>query len=235
MIVITATPFTLTGSLSATPAKIVTATPFTLTGSLQGLIAKAIVSEAFALTGSLSASIAEPYRVIDPITRYYFTLTGSADGETDLDIPIKSFQTRWKSGDPTFLEVVVHGIEYSDDISDRSNGEMIIKMGYEVNGVVQITEELIRVDLENVNPHEGGRNRSIVLQGHKTLAYENKTVALSGATYRSSPDGKIHYRCDPHLYLRPGDTADINDESFTVGDIIMIVNPQDQTMEIAEA
>lgn len=233
---IAAPAFECAGQMSASAAIIATAQPFTLTGSLQAdQIAKAVLCEAFILLGDLSASQIESYRIQYPVTRFYFTLTGAPDGETDLDIPMGSFQTRWKSGDPTFLQVVIPGIDYSSEISARPNGEMVIKMGFEVGGVVQITEELIRVDLETIDPHEGGRNRSIVLMGHKTVTYENKTVALTGASYRRVADGKLRYRCDPHLYLRPGDTVNINDDSFTVGDIIMIINTTEQTMEIAEA
>ena len=162
-------------------------------------------------------------------------MTGSNDGETDIAIPISSFQTRMKSGDPTFLSVVIPGTDYSAQIAARSNGQLIIKMAYAVGGVDQIAEELIRVDLENIRVDEGGRNQSIILDGHRTVTHETKSVNLTGASYRSLTKGKLRYRCEPDLYLRPGDTVSVNGDSFTTDNITMFISPTQETMEVAEA
>jgi hypothetical protein len=170
----------------------------------------------------------------NPVRRYYFVLTGSADGLSDVTIPISSFQSRWKSGDPSFLSVVIPGVEYASQISARSNGDLVIRMAYAVSGVVQIAEEILRVDLENIRIDRGSQAKSIVLDGHRTVDYESKNVSLSGASYRCLDKGKLRYRCTPDIYLRPGDVVTVGDDTFTVGDITMAISADSETMEVQE-
>ena len=52
---------------------------------------------------------------------------------------------------------------------------------------------------------------------------------------RSLNKGKLRYRCEPDLYLRPGDAVTINGDSFTVDNITMSISPIRQVMEVTEA
>jgi hypothetical protein len=61
---------------------------------------------------------------------YQFVLTGSADGESDITIPISSCQMRRRDGEPTYMSVVVPGYDdYADEILARTNGDMVLYKG----------------------------------------------------------------------------------------------------------
>lgn len=170
------------------------------------------------------------------IERYYFTLTGEADGTTDIEIPITSFQARKREGQSTYLSVIIDDFdEYSADIANRANGEMIIEMAYNYQGETSIRQEILRADLENINLYEGPLNRSINLTGHKSASPYNRSVNLENAIYRSSENGVRLFRfakCDP--YLNPGDTVIVGDDSFVIDYIVYIVSENYKSMEVKE-
>ena len=169
------------------------------------------------------------------IVLYSFTLTGAPDGVDDIVIPIESFQARKRSGDPTYLSLVIPGTEYATEIAARLNGEMVINMVKLLDGAAYQDEEILRANLETVRIDEGGVNQSITLTGHKQKTYTPKTVALENVSYFSTNNGKITCRCAvPDIYLNSGDTATYDGNSFTVGLITYTVNVTDQSMEVSE-
>ena len=169
---------------------------------------------------------------------YYFTLTGSNESPplADLTIPMSSFQARRKSGHPTFLSVVIPGSTYQSQIEARSNGEMVIEMAYELNGVIEYQEEIIRADYEEMRVDEGGRNQSIIMTGHKTETFVGKVTWLQDVVYRRDDDGDLAFRCAScDLYFNPGDTARYGSDSFTVNQVILSISPDLQVMEVEES
>ena len=169
------------------------------------------------------------------VTRFYFTLTGDADSETDVEIPISSFNCRLRSGDPTYLQVVIPGDDYAAQVAARPNGQMVVEMDYLLSGVSQHREEIVRVDLEDIRTDEGSKKRSITLTGHRTVTYSGKIVDLRHGSYKSVTNGAMRVRCpEPDMYLRPGDTARYDGDSFVVNDISINVSISLRTMEVAE-
>ncbi len=168
--------------------------------------------------------------------RYYLTLTGAPDSLADVVIPISSFQYRLRDNTPSYLQVVIPGIDYATDIANRANGDLIVEMSYLVGGVEQHREQLARVDLEDVQTHEGPRKKSIVLVGHRTETWGAQIVTLRGITYQSDKNGLIRIRCaEPDLFLRPGNTVKAGDETFTAGQVMTAVAKHTQWMEVVEA
>ena len=167
---------------------------------------------------------------------YYFILTGAADSLEDVTIPISSFQARRNYTSPTYLSVIIKDLTYADAISARSNGDMQIKMEYEVNGVVEQSSIMIEVDLEDISVNEGASNASIGLVGHRIEGYAPKSILLENIVYGTLKDGKYQYRCSiPNLYLSPGDTVTADGNEFTVDKISYIVSPKSQMMYVKEA
>lgn len=99
------------------------------------------------------------------------------------------------------------------------------------------TEEIARVDLEDIGLDKGSRNRSITLSGHKTVSVSDpNAVSLSGASYRTlTTDSLRRFRCEVDLWLRPGDTVTVEGESFAVGYISYTIGKGQEVMEITEA
>jgi hypothetical protein len=170
------------------------------------------------------------------IERFYFTLSGTPDGVADIEIPISSFQARKRSGESTYLSVIVPDFSsFSAAIVARSNGEMTIELAYILDGEQSVREKIITVDLEEIAPYEGPQNRSIGLSGHKTQTFVAKIATLERPTYKSSANGRRLFRfakVDP--YLNPGDTVIIGEDSFTVDYVLYIVSSGYKMMEIRE-
>jgi len=168
------------------------------------------------------------------ITRFYFTLTGAEDGVADAELPMSSFNCRLRSGDPTYLQVVVPGVDDSAVIAARSNGQLVIEMDYLLSNVSQHREEIVRVDLEDINIYEGGKNKSIVLLGHKTVAHVGKIVDLKHVSYQATVSGDQVARAAIDMYLKPGDTVRYDGDTFVVGSISIVVGEKTRTMEVNE-
>lgn len=168
---------------------------------------------------------------------YLFTLTGDADGTTDIEIPIKSFQGRLRSGDPSYLSVVIPGMERSAEITARSNGDLVIEMAYKLEGVFIQREEIARVTLEDIRIDQGSTNQSITLSGHKTETYSGKAVTITQSpTYYNLTAGKVRYRFPTaNMNLNPGDVVTVGTDVFTAGLITYTIGVASQQMEVSEA
>jgi hypothetical protein len=164
---------------------------------------------------------------------YECVLTGDADGETDLTIPMSSFQGRFRSGDPSYLAVNVPSMEYAADITARSNGSLSVYI-IKTIGDNRIRELLITVDLEDIRTDEGANSQTITLSGHRTETPFAKTVTFDDVYYANMINGLRRFRCPPDLYLKPGDTVVIDGETMTADLITWAVSVDSCTMEIAE-
>lgn len=134
----------------------------------------------------------------------------------DLTIPITSFQARFKSGDPSFLSVVVPGLDYADDIVSRAGDLLRVYMvkTYKDGNVTremlgEVTQDALRLD-------QGARNQSITLDGYGTYTHEAKAVTLTSPQYKAVYGGKTRYRCAPDFTAKPGDTATVGEEAAGV-------------------
>ena len=227
-------PFSANAFLQANTQIEIVPSPLIVTGVLFSNLGIEVSAGSLNTTGAILATPVYPIILTGTKRIYLFTLTGVIDGVEDIIIPISSFQSRIKSGDPTYLSVVIPGIEYASAINERLNGDLIVRMGYQDGDEILLTEVLSRVLFENITIYEGAVSKSITLDGHKTETWMPKTVNLENASYRNFSKGKLRYRCKPDLYLRPGDVANINDDSFTVESITYSVSPMLETYEVAE-
>jgi hypothetical protein len=199
----------------------------------------AILAEQAALAAMSVADVVS-FGSSDFVVTYICKLTpqpGSA--YSAITLPMSSFQGRFKSGDPSFLSVVIPGDDYATAISNRHDPdnppELSVYMVKTCIGGYIISEQLMAVDLEDVKTYEGGTNISIELEGHRTNTYSAKPVSLTGASYKNMTGGKLRYRCQPDLFLRPGDTVTVNGDTFTADSISIAMAVDSQTMEVAEA
>lgn len=196
---------------------------------------KAIHSPEIILNAAFSAGI-NFFSIVDSIQVYLFTLTGEADGLDDIEIAMSSFQSRRRSGAPTYVSVVVPDINWSESINNRLNGNMKIDQGYKKDGEIIQRKTIIETTIDRVDFYEGGVNQSLVITGYSTKSYTPKILSLTGSTYRAITGGKLRYRlAKPYINLNPGDTVSIGDDTFAAGVISYIVSPDFQQVEIEEA
>lgn len=232
---IEAPPLTGLADLSASlqidivPDPLTGETCFTLTGlQLQ------LSPPAMAAAGSLSMTAITTFIDADYQITYLCVLTGAPD----ITLPISSFQGRFKSGDPSFLSVVIPGMEYAGDIAARSTGDIKLYMIKTYPDGNQVAEMIGSVALDDIRTDKGGLNQTITLSGHRTETFTPKTITLAGASYKMVYGGLKRYRCQPDLYLRPGDTVIINDgvadDTFTADVISWAISVASELMEVAE-
>lgn len=235
-IIISTPEIALTGSGSSAVFVSIGSPEILLTASAESTVLLLLPTpEIFLTSGGSCAGIYE-FQTGDAIIRYFLTITGAEDGTTDIDIPLESFQARRRSGNPTYLQVVVPSVDFIDYLTDRPNGTMRISQGYELNGEVLQREIIIETDIESANTYQGGQNNSIVLIGYTTSTFSGKAITLDQATYRSSVNGKIHYRlAEPNIFLNPGDSVTIGTDTFTVGVMSYAISATLQQIEIEEA
>jgi hypothetical protein len=184
------------------------------------------------LPGSGQLILADMTTFIDRDYRitYRCVLTGSPD----IILPMSSFQARFRNGEPSFLSVVIPGMYYAEDIADRSSGDLQVYMIKTYRDGNQIAEMIGSVNLDDIRIDEGGVNQSITLSGYKTETHALKTINLAGASYRNIYAGLKRYRCQPNLYLRPGDTVIVNGETFQADVITWAIGIGTEIMEVAE-
>jgi hypothetical protein len=231
----------LSPSATAAPAVGVTATPAILGPAVTiGALNLSVPAGTATLNPSATAGAMDVFKYENPVILYYFTLTGTADGLSDVVIPISSFQARYRNGESTYLSVVIPDYATYESIVDaRLNGDMVLTMAYSHAGAIYHQEEIMRVDLDTngIRKDQGGKSQSITLVGHRTTSFTAKTITLRDVTYRRTGNaGEISYRCaNPDIFLRPGDTAVYGTDSFTVGSIAYAVSAGYISMDVTEA
>lgn len=146
-----------------------------------------------------------------------YTCTIAAPTFTDLVVPISSFQmTLRQSPLQCYLNVVIPKIlDYAEDISDRAAGTVTIAQV--VDGV---STDLLEANISTIRTDQGATSRSGTITSYKQITFPAaSSVALFGASYKSTTDGTRRYRCLPHPDIKPMDDANINGETFTVENI----------------
>ena len=161
-------------------------------------------------------------------------------GITDLYLPMSSFQSRIRNGEPTYLEVVIpNALDYIDEISTRSTGDIVVEKGLMYPGGTSDYLELVRVDFESAPYDLGATNQTIRLSGHKTVTNTAPKVVtlrnVSGVSLQT--DGKRRVRCAVDFLARAGDTVtwDNGSDSMVAGMLTLIVSVSQQIMDITEA
>lgn len=177
-------------------------------------------------------------------TVYYYTfyrciLTGDADGLDDITVKINTVTIRLRNGEPTFCEVTVPDSDTNKEaISNRSNGQIVVKKGIITNDAINLIE-ICRVDIEDISHQKGPRSSSVSVSGHVTeINTSTKTVDISPIqTFALQKDGKRRVRSDVSFFLRPGDTVQYDSEgsSFEVGYISIAVGHKKEMMDVTEA
>ncbi len=178
----------------------------------------------------------------DGVCVFYFTLTGANDGLPDVQIPISSFQARLRSGAATYLSLVIPGMAYSAQITARLNGVLKIDMAYitDISTMEEVNREtIIQANFDEIRVDKGAMSQSITLSGYKKKTYSAKTITLNGSNYRNTINGTLRYRFPvPNVYLNPGDTVTVGDDTFIANVISYSVSARtggiSTTMEVGE-
>lgn len=193
--------------------------------------------------GSLSLADFDPPRYtwsvppqVSYVMVYRLTLTGTPDGKPDVELPMSSFQARARDAAQTYISAVVpYTTDNATSIADRPNGELVIKSGPHFPDGSETLTEILRVTLDSVATDRGAVNGSITLSGYANAVTRTAiSRTMAGVSYTRSSNTDNQIRCQPDLWLQPGDTAsDPNTGlSFTVGSIAYVISPTRQEMTV---
>lgn len=160
-----------------------------------------------------------------------------ADGQTDLDLIISSFNSRLNYGRPSYISVVVpNALSLVDDIDLRKTGTIIVDYGYKFPDGTESLTELGRVTLDNISQSQGASSFSVVLDGY--LHDPNsvpKDVMLEKTQFINTTNGIRRVRAPISVTLRPGDRVTLPDSSvIVVGSITHTVSESLAQMEVSE-
>lgn len=220
-------PFSAELSMSCTAAIACSPPPLTVSARLTGSLGLAVESPTLSVVPGLSVSDVGKTTLDGSILRFFLTIGG-------IDFPMSSFQARRRSGEPTYLSAVIPTVEYADQITAMASEKLQIYQGYEKEGVVLLRELIIETDIDRVDTYEGGTNKSVVLTGYTTTTFSQKTVTLSGSTYRAVQNGVLTHRlAEPYIFLNPGDTLTIDSDTLEIDNMSYIVSPKSITVEVS--
>ena len=247
-------PFTSVVSLVATlPAVVVCPVPFSALTSMYAVspgiwltvpfIAKADlyydieinIRRPFISTGAISGIPVMPFTLENIPYYYLFILTGHADGKEDIRIPISSFGGKRAFGNPTYLSVVIPGLDYMSEISSRPNGTLRIMIVYQKDDEELLRAEIIQSEMNDMRVDEGTQRKSITLSGSKEMTWEEKSIAIDEVSYKSLQKGKWRFRIpNPNFHLNPGNRLNIEGGDYIIDDISWAVSPSRQNIEFVE-
>lgn len=200
------------------------------------------------LSAALSGSVDEIAAVtfgIDPdrvLTLFNFYIV---DDGPKIAIPITSFQLVLYADKAAYLEVVVPGLQWVDEINSRRNGNLSLQLAYASISTLETLQEeqIVKVPIERVDVNKGIK-RSVTLSGYETDAQaarrqsDPKTITLDDSwySYRRTSSGSITVRLvRPHMYLQAGDTIQDNDSEFVADRITWVKSESYHHMEVSGA
>lgn len=171
-------------------------------------------------------------------THYRCYLTGSADGLSNLELPLSSFQVRLNANPlRAYLSVIVPSVDtYIDAINARQNGQLKVVRIYNYLNGASSSFGMVSTSFDSLSTNEGGRSGSTgTLNGFSyTSDSPPQNIELFDPITRSNDNGRRRYRCRIDPRVRPLDTVNINGETFTVDSVICIIDTKTAIMEVAE-
>lgn len=164
----------------------------------------------------------------------------------DADLPMSSFQAYLRDGSGDNLSslscVIPSSADIESIISERTNGEIIVQMGYRFQDGTEQMEELLRVDFETPQIQRGTDAETVTIIGTKAITWGSaKEWTVSGIRNSDlQTDGKRRILADMDKSLRVGDTCIYgtgSNDYFVVGEIQYVVqaDPPLMDMYIVEA
>jgi len=195
----------------------------TLAGSVLLVKAVVVLTLPAAPIGDVSISgsavITGPVAILHGSKRLYECVL-SLDGLSDVVVPISSFTSRQRAGDPSYSEVIIPGLAAINDVLDRQTGTFTVSVLLVKAGVTLQREILFETEISAVSITGNNRDQQIMLSGYRTseAAGVPAVIPVSGVIYRSLSGGLITLRKpEADLYMRPGDTVQYDGDEFIVG------------------
>ena len=173
---------------------------------------------------------------LEPLRRVYVA-TFHASGLDDLEIPMSSLQFRLRNDGWSYVVCVFPDADtWEDQVAafKTAEGEIRISSGWTNQANERQLQEMARADITRYSTDVGVQSSSLTLTAYREITIGNpRTVTLTNITVRSlQADGKRRVRCEPNMFLRPGDTAVFGADSMTVDSLAVMIDRNQQRMEV---
>ena len=173
---------------------------------------------------------------LEPLRRVYVA-TFHASGLDDLEIPMSSLQFRLRNDGWSYVVCVFPDADtYEDQVEafKVAEGEIRIFSGWTNQAGERQLQEMARADISRYSTDVGVQSSSLTLTAYREISIGNpRAVTLTNITVRSlQADGKRRVRCEPNIFLRPGDTAVFGADSMTVDSLAVMIDRNQQRMEV---
>lgn len=168
---------------------------------------------------------------------YQLVITGDKNGVDDLVVPISNWQaTNQAEGRSSYLQAVIPSADqYIQAISDRADGELLIRKGFRLPSGASQFSEILRSDFDSLRYDRSGNRFTLTVSGRrKNEVAANGSRILSGIRTISVTDGKRRVRCDVDLFLRPGMTVTASGQTFKADYINYFISTNDKFCEVSE-
>jgi len=168
---------------------------------------------------------------------YQLVITGSQNNMDDLIAKISSWQaTNQSDGRQAFIQAVIPSAnEIIDQISERPDGDLVIRKGLRLPSGESQFSEILRSNFDTLRYDRSGNRFTVTVSGYRV----NETASTGSRTLQgirtiSVSNGIRRVRCDIDLFLRPGMTVSAADETFIASYINYFVAGNDKFCEVGE-
>ena len=173
---------------------------------------------------------------LEPLRRVYIA-TLRASALDDLEIPMSSLQFRLRNDGWSYVVCVFPDADTWEDQVEAfktAEGEVRIFSGWTNQANERQLQEMARADITRYSTDVGVQSSSLTLTAYREITIGNpRTVILTNITVRSlQADGNRRIRCEPNMFLRPGDTAVFGADSMTVDSLAVMIDRNQQRMEV---
>lgn len=205
---------------------------------MDGTLSLSLLTSEMATLGQITVSDTVFIRDQEAQITYECVLVNNSES---IVLPIESFQGYFRTNEPSYLGVVVPTIVYEDQVNAAiAAGSCTLSVfmikTYKDGNVVRESIQVVDIDETGVRIDEGATNQSMTLSGYRQEVRDPKTAILSSSFKKStqySTDGiKYSYQCLPDLFLRAGDTVQIDGNEFTADSIRWEVNVERGQMTV---
>lgn len=167
---------------------------------------------------------------------YTCTLTATSGVPPPVVLAISSAQIRKKSGEQTFVSVVIpNGVSSIAAIQARSPGKVSITQHQRYLDGSTISGVIVSADVDQINYTRGARSSSVVLQGHSIITNPAPTIRpLTDTSSYNVTDGVRRLRAAVDYAIEAGDIALFEVEEFAIREIAINLAPGSGTMDVSE-
>ncbi len=170
--------------------------------------------------GAAAPAVAESYQVAG---YFRLTLTGGANGVSDMVLGMTSLNARLKSGAPSYLQATIPcTTAYAEAVAARGLGDLVLDYVIRDSEGLETVSTVTTVALETIQLSKGVNSRSINLVGHRQSTNSDPTShTVYGLSQQTGTTSKTVLVPGYNPLILPADTITSEGIIFVIGSVIL--------------